>query len=101
MSDKPAVASEQQDAPPQKKGRGRPRKIQETKTSDEPVVKRPRGRPPGSKGKNKKQKKKEEPTGPKRPRGRPRKWTVTEAEEKGGKSTSGTDSKQEGAEASE
>ncbi|XP_070558179.1 methionine-R-sulfoxide reductase B3-like isoform X1 [Ptychodera flava] len=57
-----------------------------SKPSDEPVVKRPRGRPLGSKNKNKKQK--EKPTGPKRPRGRPRKWTVT-SEEKETKSTSG------------
>lgn len=59
---------------PGKAKRGRPRKNFPEKTQDDgaPVIKRPRGRPKGSKNKNPKPK--PVPTGPKRPRGRPRKW---------------------------
>lgn len=59
---------------PRKGKRGRPRKNFPEKPQDEgaPVIKRPRGRPKGSKNKNPKPK--PVPTGPKRPRGRPRKW---------------------------
>lgn len=59
---------------PGKAKRGRPRKNFPEKTRDDgaPVIKRPRGRPKGSKNKNPKPK--PVPTGPKRPRGRPRKW---------------------------
>lgn len=59
---------------PGKAKRGRPRKHFPEKAQDDgaPVIKRPRGRPKGSKNKNPKPK--PIPTGPKRPRGRPRKW---------------------------
>lgn len=59
---------------PGKAKRGRPRKNFPEKAQDDgaPVIKRPRGRPKGSKNKNPKPK--PIPTGPKRPRGRPRKW---------------------------
>ncbi|KAJ7377589.1 High mobility group [Desmophyllum pertusum] len=59
---------------PRKGKRGRPRKNFPEKSQDDgsPVMKRPRGRPKGSKNKNPKPK--PIATGPKRPRGRPRKW---------------------------
>lgn len=59
--------------------RGRPRKKLPEKAQDDgaPVIKRPRGRPKGSKNKNPKPK--PIPTGPKRPRGRPRKWPLPDA----------------------
>uniref|UniRef100_A0A3Q2XRB2 High mobility group AT-hook 2 n=1 Tax=Hippocampus comes TaxID=109280 RepID=A0A3Q2XRB2_HIPCM len=69
-SQEPAGAAE-----PQKRGPGRPRKLQK-EPSGEPVPKRPRGRPKGSKNKgpSKAAQKKSEATGEKRRRGRPRKW---------------------------
>ncbi|XP_024913173.1 high mobility group protein HMGI-C isoform X1 [Cynoglossus semilaevis] len=71
-SQEPAGASE-----PQKRRPGRPRKPQK-EPSGEPVPKRPRGRPKGSKNKgpSKAAQKKTEATGVKRPRGRPRKWML-------------------------
>ncbi|XP_072002728.1 high mobility group protein HMGI-C isoform X1 [Engystomops pustulosus] len=59
-----------------KRARGRPRKPQKEPAAGEPSPKRPRGRPKGSKNKgpSKSAQKKEEGTGEKRPRGRPRKW---------------------------
>ncbi|GLD66091.1 high mobility group protein HMGI-C, partial [Lates japonicus] len=62
-------------AEPQKRRPGRPRKPQK-ELSGEPVPKRPRGRPKGSKNKgpSKAAQKKTEAAGVKRPRGRPRKW---------------------------
>uniref|UniRef100_A0A3B4ZTT9 High mobility group AT-hook 2 n=1 Tax=Stegastes partitus TaxID=144197 RepID=A0A3B4ZTT9_9TELE len=64
-------------AEPQKRRPGRPRKPPK-ESSGEPVPKRPRGRPKGSKNKgpSKAAQKKTEATGEKRPRGRPRKWTT-------------------------
>ncbi|XP_029351421.1 high mobility group protein HMGI-C isoform X2 [Echeneis naucrates] len=61
----------------QKRRPGRPRKPQKEQ-SGEPVPKRPRGRPKGSKNKgpSKAAQKKAEATGVKRPRGRPRKWPL-------------------------
>ncbi|XP_056224245.1 high mobility group protein HMGI-C [Seriola aureovittata] len=65
-------------AEPQKRRPGRPRKPQK-EPSGEPVPKRPRGRPKGSKNKgpSKAAQKKAEATGVKRPRGRPRKWVLS------------------------
>ncbi|XP_051248046.1 high mobility group protein HMGI-C [Dicentrarchus labrax] len=62
-------------AEPQKRRPGRPRKPLK-EPSGEPVPKRPRGRPKGSKNKgpSKAAQKKAGATGVKRPRGRPRKW---------------------------
>nr|XP_057946254.1 high mobility group AT-hook 2b [Doryrhamphus excisus]XP_057946333.1 high mobility group AT-hook 2b [Doryrhamphus excisus] len=60
--------------PPQRRGRGRPRKQQQEPVGP-PTPKRPRGRPKGSKNKGPKSAlKKVEPAGQRRPRGRPRKW---------------------------
>nr|XP_002737459.1 PREDICTED: high mobility group protein HMGI-C-like [Saccoglossus kowalevskii] len=94
MSDRRSV--EQPEAPPAKKGRGRPRKSVESKPPDEPVIKRPRGRPPGSKNKVQKQKKIEKPSGPKRARGRPRKWPAAEAKTKEATSETCEEEEEEG-----
>ncbi|XP_055506769.1 high mobility group protein HMGI-C [Leucoraja erinacea] len=76
-------APEQPAEPPQKRGRGRPKKQQQEPTGP-PTPKRPRGRPKGSKNKgpSKAAQKKAEPTGEKRPRGRPRKWPQQEVPKK-------------------
>lgn len=75
QDEKPLSATEV----PRKGKRGRPRKNFAEKPKDDgtPVIKRPRGRPKGSKNKNPKPK--PVPTGPKRPRGRPRKWPLPDA----------------------
>ncbi|XP_072125442.1 high mobility group protein HMGI-C [Mobula birostris] len=74
---------EQPAEPPQKRGRGRPKKQQQEPTGP-PTPKRPRGRPKGSKNKgpSKAAQKKAEPSGEKRPRGRPRKWPQQEVQKK-------------------
>ncbi|XP_034022191.1 high mobility group protein HMGI-C-like [Thalassophryne amazonica] len=70
---------------PQRRGRGRPRKEQQEPVGP-PAVKRPRGRPLGSKNKGPRTtQKKVEPVGEKRRRGRPRKWPqkVVQEEQQG------------------
>ncbi|KAM9813693.1 uncharacterized protein ACB057_003500 [Neosynchiropus ocellatus] len=60
-------------AEPQRRGRGRPRKLPQEPVGP-PTPKRPRGRPKGSKNKCPKTALKVESREERRPRGRPRKW---------------------------
>ncbi|KAM9350404.1 high mobility group AT-hook 1a isoform 1-T1 [Symphorus nematophorus] len=78
MSDKGTVSPQEKEAP-EKRGRGRPRKTPQVKSSDEasgsPVPKRPRGRPKGStnKASSKGKKAAAAPSAGGKRRGRPKK----------------------------
>uniref|UniRef100_A0A2I3SIC2 High mobility group protein HMG-I/HMG-Y n=1 Tax=Pan troglodytes TaxID=9598 RepID=A0A2I3SIC2_PANTR len=75
------LASKQKKDGTEKRGRGRPRKQPPKELSEVPTLKRPRGRPKGSKNKGAAKTRKTTTTLGRKPRGRPKK--LEKEEEKG------------------